>query len=318
LCYGDISFGNVFFDPQTGEIQICDNDNVTIDRVGDASVLGTPDFMAPELVRGEASPSTQTDLFSLAVLLFYLFHIHHPLFGRKILGIRCLDLPARTKLCGNEPLFIFNPTDKSNAALSLDEDPSGEAGANALLYWPIFPQFLRDMFVRAFTEGISDPINGRVRESEWRIAMNNLEDSIYYCGSSGAENFYDIEASGRQAKCWNVQSSKILSIPPTIKIGRREIMLNHDTKLYSRHIDHIQPCDSNKPIAELTHHPDRPQIWGLKNTSQSSWNTIATDGTMREVVPGQSVAIAQGLRICFGQVEGQIISHSTSFLSSTN
>ena len=29
------------------------------------------------------SPSTQTDLFSLAVLLFYLFHIHHPLEGKR-------------------------------------------------------------------------------------------------------------------------------------------------------------------------------------------------------------------------------------------
>jgi eukaryotic-like serine/threonine-protein kinase len=31
LCYRDISFGNIFFNPNTGEILICDNDNVTID-----------------------------------------------------------------------------------------------------------------------------------------------------------------------------------------------------------------------------------------------------------------------------------------------
>ena len=31
LCYRDISQGNVFVDPQTGDIQICDNDNVGID-----------------------------------------------------------------------------------------------------------------------------------------------------------------------------------------------------------------------------------------------------------------------------------------------
>src|SRR4051794_914758 len=28
LCYRDISFGNAFFDPGTGEVLICDNDNV--------------------------------------------------------------------------------------------------------------------------------------------------------------------------------------------------------------------------------------------------------------------------------------------------
>ena len=34
LCYRDISFGNVFFDPATGEIAVCDNDNVAIDGQG--------------------------------------------------------------------------------------------------------------------------------------------------------------------------------------------------------------------------------------------------------------------------------------------
>ncbi|MFB9768061.1 hypothetical protein ACFFOS_27040, partial [Nocardioides kongjuensis] len=31
LCYRDISFGNVFFDPGNGDVLICDNDNVGID-----------------------------------------------------------------------------------------------------------------------------------------------------------------------------------------------------------------------------------------------------------------------------------------------
>jgi serine/threonine protein kinase len=73
LCYRDISFGNVFFNPDNGRVLICDNDNVDIDQTGKQSgVLGTPRFMAPEIVRGEATPSTRTDLFSLAVLLFYI------------------------------------------------------------------------------------------------------------------------------------------------------------------------------------------------------------------------------------------------------
>jgi hypothetical protein len=64
-------------------------------------------------------PSTQTDLFSLAVLLFYMFVMHHPLEGRKELAIKCLDLPAMKKLYGTEPLFIFDPSDDSNALLVL-------------------------------------------------------------------------------------------------------------------------------------------------------------------------------------------------------
>jgi serine/threonine protein kinase len=59
LCYRDISFGNVFFDPDTGDVLICDNDNVTVDGSATSGVLGTPRFMAPEVVRGEAMPSMQ-------------------------------------------------------------------------------------------------------------------------------------------------------------------------------------------------------------------------------------------------------------------
>ena len=70
LSYRDISFGNVFFDPETGEVLICDNDNVAVDGLRSGGILGTPRFMAPEVVRGEALPSSKTDLYSLAVLLF--------------------------------------------------------------------------------------------------------------------------------------------------------------------------------------------------------------------------------------------------------
>ena len=94
LCYRDISFGNVFFHPRTGDVLIGDNDNVCVNGNGEAAVLGTPRFMAPEIVRLEAKPSIDTDLFSLSVLLFYMFMLHHPLEGKKEQEIRCMDLPA--------------------------------------------------------------------------------------------------------------------------------------------------------------------------------------------------------------------------------
>src|SRR5205807_1017258 len=75
LCYRDISFGNVFLDPHSGEVRICDNDNVDVDGQP-GEIGGTPRFMAPELVRGDQTPSIKTDRYSLAVLLFYLFMIH--------------------------------------------------------------------------------------------------------------------------------------------------------------------------------------------------------------------------------------------------
>jgi len=195
LCYRDISFGNVFFEPDTGSVLICDNDNVAVDGEGQIGVLGTPRFMAPEVVRDEALPSTQTDLFSLAVLLFYMLMVHHPLEGKKESSMHCLDLPAMTKLYGEEPVFIFDPNDKSN-------EPDPRYHKNALEFWPIYPQFLRDLFIQAFTDGISDPKNGRVSASEWGDAMVRLRDSIIHCAHCGMENFYDVDAL-EPSTCWS-------------------------------------------------------------------------------------------------------------------
>jgi serine/threonine protein kinase len=301
LCYRDISFGNAFFDPDSGEVLICDNDNVAVDGAAESSVYGTPRFMAPEIVRGEAQPSTQTDLFSLSVLLFYMFMMHHPLEGKKELEIKCLDLPAMRKLYGTEPLFIFDPVDTSNA-------PVPAHHKNALLFWAVYPQFLRELFTRAFTDGIRDPKHGRVRESNWRAAMVRLRDSIIYCGHCNAENFYDPEAlsasNGTPGACWSCRQA--LRLPPRLRIGREVVMLNHDTRLFLHHVDDEEKYNFNQAIATVTRHPTDPNIWGLKNLSQHNWSSTSMSGEVRDVWPGRSVTLAVGTKINFGRITGEI------------
>lgn len=302
LCYRDISFGNVFFDPDSGEVLICDNDNVTVDGQGEAGVLGTPRFMAPEIVRGEALPSSNTDLYSLAVLLFYMLMVHHPLEGRRELQIKCLDLPAMNQLYGTDPLFIFDPDDDSNRPVRGYQD-------NALDFWPLYPTFLRDHFTQAFTEGLHDPVNGRVRESEWRAAMVRLRDSIYYCPHCGLESFYDVEAlrasGGALGACWSCGGA--LSLPPRIRIDDAIVMLNYDTKLYPHHVDDSRLYDFTKPVAEIAQHPTQTNVWGLRNVSDQKWTVTTDDGqSYRDVPPGRSVTLAVGMRVNFGQQEGEI------------
>ncbi len=301
LCYRDISFGNVFFDPQTGEVLICDNDNVAVDGTTRGGVLGTPRFMAPEIVRGEALPSTQTDLYSLAVLLFYLFLLHHPLEGKRETAIRCLDLPAMTKLYGTDPLFIFDPTNPSNA-------PDPRYHQNALAFWPLYPQFLRARFLKAFKEGLRDPQHGRVRESEWRAAMARLRDAILYCPSCAAENFYEEETTatgeGTGARCWACH--RPLQYPMRLQIGRSVVMLNHDTQLFPHHLDEERLYDFSQPVAAVTRHPTDPYVWGLQNRSDQPWVRTLPDGTSKPVLPGQSATLTVGTRIQFGSREGEI------------
>jgi DNA-binding helix-hairpin-helix protein with protein kinase domain len=305
LCYRDISFGNAFFDPNTGEVLICDNDNVAANRSSHVSVLGTPDFMAPEIVRGQAKPCRETDLHSLAVLLFYIFHIHHPLMGKKMLGIKCWDYASRTKLFGAQPLFIFDPDDKSNEAVP----NNAESGANALKYWPIYPQFLRNTFTEAFTSGLRDPEHGRVTEGEWRRVLSNLRDSIFYCGSCGVENFYDPEtgesAGQKNNSCWSCKCQ--LQLPFRLQFGRSSVMLSHEGRIFPHHIGRSIEYEFQKAVGEVTIHPKDPNIWGLKNCSDEKWVATLPDNSMKDIEPGLNIRLSPKTKINFGKVTGEIV-----------
>ena len=301
LYYRDISFGNVFFDPKNGEVRICDNDNVSAVDHGSA-IEGTVGFMAPEIVRGEASPTEETDLFSLAVLLFYMLINHHPLEGAREAQIRCLDLHAKTRLYGTDPLFIFDPNDESNRPLPGHHD-------NARKLWPLYPSFVHNLFTGAFTDGLRDPAR-RVREGQWTSALIRLRDSIFYCNQCGVENFYDPDAlrnsGGNSKACWGCDSP--YRLPPRLRIDRGDVvMLNHDTLLYPHHLDTERRYEFGTPIAEITQHPRNPQVWGLRNRSTHKW-VVGPDrnGQFNDIEPEQSVTLLSGLRIQFGSREGEV------------
>jgi DNA-binding helix-hairpin-helix protein with protein kinase domain len=302
MSYRDISFGNACFDPQTGDVLICDNDNATYDGQAVTGMKGTPRFMAPEIVRGEAEPSTETDRFSLAVLLFYMFLIHHPLEGEREAKIRSMDLPAMTELYGTKPVFIFDPQDASNRPVKGYQD-------NALIFWAIYPEFLKRLFTRSFTQGIRDPKNGRVIETEWRAAMVRLRDCLVPCARCRAENFHDpavpLDPKAKVPTCWHCQ--KELVLPPYLRLGKNtHVVINADTKLFAHHLDRNKPYDFSQALAEVSRHPVHPDVLGLKNLGTVPWVTVAPDGRSMGVDPGRNVSLAPGTRIQFGQVDGEI------------
>ena len=294
LCYRDISFANVFFDPKTGEVCICDNDNVDISGAESGGVLGTQRFMAPEVVRGEAAPSAETDRYSLAVLLFFFLYGGHPLDGRREASIRCLDGPAYERLYGFKPLYIWDPDDDSNRPVPGIHD-------NPIAFEKMYPGTLSDLFQRSFTEGLHYPPK-RVRESEWRKALSGAIDSIWLCGC-GAESFYDpVAVSSGSKHCWSCR--KPLALPPRIKIEDAVILLNRATRLFGYHVGSTR--DDDTPIAEVVQNPRRSGLFGLRNLGAEKWTLTKPDGAVIDVPPGRAAPILDGNRIHFGQRTGEV------------
>ena len=290
LCYRDISYGNAFFDPNTGDVLICDNDNVGID--GEATlVMGTPYFMAPEIVRRDAMPSANTDRFSLAVLLFYLFMLDHPLLGQAE-----SDEPALMDLFGVKPTFIFDPDDPSNR-------PVEGVHRNAIFFWPLYPGYLRALFLRSFTAGLTDPVNGRVRESEWRRAFARLYDSVVPCKVCGTQNFLD-RAREEQWTCCNPDCEHPVPTPPRLQVGPHEVALAGGTRLYPHHLGG-RLYDFSMPIAVVVEH-DTYDLTGLTNNSNQTWSVRSPDGRTATVRPSATVSIASDLQIDFGSAKGVV------------
>jgi hypothetical protein len=138
--------------------------------------------------------------------------------------------------------------------------------------------------------------------------MVRLRDSMIYCPTCGAENFYDAEAlqssGGTPGDCWSCRGA--LRLPARLRIGRNVVMLNHDTKLYPHHLDAQRLYDFSTPMAEVNRHPTNLALWGLKNLSGDKWVSRMADGTIRDVEPGRSVTLAVGTKIQFGASEGEI------------
>ncbi|HET9730689.1 MAG TPA: serine/threonine protein kinase [Acidimicrobiia bacterium] len=293
LCYRDISFGNVFFDAASGVPLICDNDNVGIDGKGPVRILGTRRFMAPEIVRREAAPSTTTDLYSLSVLLFYLLMMGHPLVGRREFTFECWDEQAESELLGRSPLFVFDPTDDTNA-------PDPETHAAVVRNWMLYPSYVRDLFTQAFTTGLHDAENGRVRESMWRVAIARLRDTIVRCPVCTKENFVANERG--TVSCWLCDNP--VTITNSLIIDGRPLALGLGTVVSGHHLRRDYDYDTR--IAEVTQHPQRKELLGLRNLTSHPWIVTLPDGEEREVEPERSVRIAHDTYIDFGDSKGRI------------
>ena len=293
--YRDISFGNVFFDPDTGDVLIADNDNVAANGIDNSSVSGTPRFMAPEIVRGEAAPSRNTDLYSLAVLLFYMLMLNHPLDGRIEADIKCMDMHAMLYLYGTNPIFIFDPHNRTNRPKKGYQD-------NALIYWDLYPAVIRDLFTESFTVGLVSP-NRRVTETQWLDALSNLMTGIMNCPNCGAEVFFDPAkvSAGVSHTCWLCQTA--VRYPASLVTGKSRVLLTKGAKLYSHSIH--GDYDMNTVVGEVVQNPNNPALWGIMNLTHDNWTYIKSDNQQIPVAEGRSATIAKGAKICFGELTGE-------------
>ena len=287
LSYQDMNDGNFFINPKTGDVLICDNDNVAPNKVN-MGIVGKSGYMAPEIVENEAMPDRYTDYFSLGVILFILFYLNRPFEGKRVVNCPCMTEDAEKMLFGKRCVFIMDPTNDSNR-------PVPALHRNVMRRWPLFPRLLRETFIRAFSkEAIQDPTK-RIMDKTWQQVILQIRSQYVPCPYCGEKTFVDPESAVSKCFC-----GSIIQRPLILKAGNYKIPLIPGQVIYKcqTHISSKEGLNEN--YAQVVKNPATEKV-GIKNNSGETWIVTLPNGEVRNVESGRGLPAINDLKIKFNK-----------------
>lgn len=281
-CYQDMNDGNFFINPNTGKVLICDNDNVT-QNSETTGILGKPRYMAPEIVTRKNMPDNRSDLFSMSIILFMLFCMNHPLEGKRSL-IPAMTPEYQQKLYGTEPLFIMDPHDKSNG-------PDKRLHKNPLKVWPCLPDYMQELFLKAFSQKAMHTPSVRPKELEWIKCLVRFRSEIVAC-SCGNDVF---TKDGVSSKCDGCR--KRIQIPFRLEFPEYSVPAVDGSRIYRCQVGICNADEALDPVARVLAKKSDPNALGLKNMSACSWDAITSKGTTRKAAPDEVIPLKDGISL---------------------
>lgn len=203
LAHSDLSCRNVLIDPPGGRCAIIDVDALVVPGLHPPEVLGTPGYIAPEVIATQhlsfkdpkrRLPCNLTDLHALAVLFYEYLLRRHPLKGKKVNGTPdkngIVDTGEDERLSmGEKALFIENPQDRSNPPM----DPI-QVACSAL------GPYLQKLFLKAFVDGLHNP-SSRPTAAAWEDGLCKTADLLIPCGNKACEEKWFVYLEGHKPQC---------------------------------------------------------------------------------------------------------------------
>ena len=170
LSYCDISGNNILVKTggKTASIKMIDVDNIYVAGKGTAAVLGTPRYIAPEVVSRQKNPDVLSDNYSLAVILFELLRVGHPYISDDILD--------------------GTPEDEEAALAGKYDYVTDDNSTNMLPADIVLTDKLRSLFQRCFVDGKRNRMM-RPSAREFEFALLEASNKVIKCPSCGAWHF---------------------------------------------------------------------------------------------------------------------------------
>jgi DNA-binding helix-hairpin-helix protein with protein kinase domain len=195
LAHSDLSSNNVLVDPSSGQSIVIDCDSLVVPGLYPPDVLGTPGYIAPEVLATtklqltdpkRKLPCVSTDQHALAVLIYEYLLNRHPLKGQKFHSANSEE--DDYLMLGPKALFVEHPTDRSN--------PSDSARVS---YNALGPQ-LAALFEKTFIHGLHAPLQ-RAAAIEWESALVKAWDQLCPCANRNCTRQWFIVNETTKGRC---------------------------------------------------------------------------------------------------------------------
>ena len=322
LAHSDLSYKNVLVDPVTGKAAIIDIDGLVVPGKFPPDVVGTPDFIAPEVLETRSLklddpkkilPGIATDRHALAVLIYMYLLYRHPLRGGKV---HDLD-PAKDEelTMGTKALFIEHPKDKSNRPkveqLAKAELPQGDVDK---LPYTICGPYLKELFDRAFIDGLHDPTK-RPTAAEWEMALIKTTDLMQPCQNEKCTAHWFVFDNTRKPCCpfcgeLYHGTLPVLNLyysprPGTYKPENYRLMVYNKQSLYMWHVNRLVTPnekateEQKRPVGDFHFLKNR---WILINRKLPRMYDV-TNGK-KQIEIGGFVDLTEGRKILLDTDEG--------------
>lgn len=325
LAHSDLSFNNVLINPHDGDACIIDLDGLVVPGKYNSDVLGTPGFIAPEVLCDNASPRTilptaLTDRHALAVLIYmYLLH-RHPLQGGRWFDDDIDD--EEFMLMGKDPLYIEHPTNHLNHNMKREYGDDYDF----CLPWVdldnfsaerIAGPFLAPLFRKAFIDGLASP-NERPLANDWEQALVNTTNLLQPCANPNCQAQWYIYDGTRPPRCPFCGTAPHNAVPrlefsmPRPESSEylpenRQLMVWHNLPLHRWHVNR-----NVFPNERLTDEDRLRQAycvfhkgqWLLVNERLTSLREILPEQSLRPVRPGQFITLEEGKKIILSTEPG--------------
>lgn len=283
--YQDINDGNFFINPNTGDVLICDNDNVAPNG-RNMGVIGKPRYMAPEIVSNHVLPNTQTDRFSLSIILFVLLCNNHPLEGSLWAKIPCMTAEFAEKIYGLDAVFIYDQNNRSNA-------PIEKLQPNVVQRWAFMPSYVKEAFLKSFSkEAITKP-SSRLRESDWLKVLTRFQSEIVKC-SCGNEIFIE---NASDTKCDNC--GKVYHVEHKLKLPNYSVTIARGTWVYRCQLGTCNDTEALDPLLRTVFATNKQgkQVVCLQNKTGKAIKAITSSGKQKSVNPDELIPVIAGVKV---------------------